>query len=84
MEGHLGLVVHGPLNLINMLNYWRDIHGSGNDPHTVSYRAMSPVYAGETYQLRTAGVNEGTDGKSWDVLVDKKGVVCMKGRVLSK
>ena len=23
VEGHPGLVVHGPLNLINMLDYWR-------------------------------------------------------------
>ncbi|KAL6884750.1 hypothetical protein GGI43DRAFT_419303 [Trichoderma evansii] len=26
VENHPGLVVHGPLNLINMLDYWRDTH----------------------------------------------------------
>lgn len=84
VEGHPGLVVHGPLNLINMLNYWRDVHGDGKNPHSISYRAMSPVYAGETYLVRTEGSDDTAEGRVWDVLVDKNGVVCMKGQVLSK
>ncbi|EEH45115.1 uncharacterized protein PADG_01265 [Paracoccidioides brasiliensis Pb18] len=28
VEGHRGLVVHGPLNLICMLDLWRDVHGA--------------------------------------------------------
>ena len=27
VEGHPSIVVHGPLNPLNILNYWRDIHG---------------------------------------------------------
>ena len=84
VEAHPGLVVHGPLNLINMLDYWRDVHGAGRIPHSISYRAMSPVYAGETYLVRTEGSDDTGEGKIWDVLVDKNGVVCMKGQVLSK
>ncbi|KAL6918451.1 hypothetical protein FSHL1_009887 [Fusarium sambucinum] len=79
VEGHPGLVVHGPLNLINLLNYWRDVHGK--DPQGITYRAMSPVYAGETYNIQTAGVRETDNRKTWDVNVEKEGVVCMKSEI---
>ncbi|KAK6450940.1 succinyl-CoA synthetase beta subunit [Trichoderma asperellum] len=55
-EGHPGIVVHGPLNVINLLDYWRDIHGEGAGPDEIIYRAISPVYGGEEYQIRTSGV----------------------------
>lgn len=57
MEGHRNVVVHGPLNLINMLDFWRDIHSSkasGSElaiPESISYRATSPLYADEKYQI---------------------------------
>lgn len=71
VEGHRGLVVHGPLNLICMLDYWRDVHsgGGGRGLHQgqqpnnrekeiveISYRAMSPLYAGDEYEIRTEGI----------------------------
>jgi hydroxyacyl-ACP dehydratase HTD2-like protein with hotdog domain len=65
-----------------MLNYWRDVHGDGGDPREISYRAMSPVYAGETYNIHTEGVNRTEHGRTWDVLADKNGVVCMKGHIV--
>lgn len=77
MEGHPGLVVHGPLNLINLLDYWKDVHGNGQGPRSITYRAMAPLYAGQTYHIRTAEVTEG----SWDVLAEKNGVVCMKSEI---
>ncbi|KAH7249478.1 hypothetical protein B0J15DRAFT_400484 [Fusarium solani] len=80
-EDHAGLVVHGPLNLINLLNYWRDIHGNGEGPRDIKYRAMSPLYAGETYSIRTDGVRDAEGGKVWDVLVEKNGTVCMKSEI---
>ncbi|EEU42220.1 uncharacterized protein NECHADRAFT_93232 [Fusarium vanettenii 77-13-4] len=80
-EDHPGLVVHGPLNLINLLNYWRDIHGNGEGPKDIKYRAMSPLYAGETYNIRTDGVQDAEGGKVWDVLVEKNGTVCMKSEI---
>src|SRR5688572_12124314 len=52
VEGHPGLVVHGPLNLINILNFWQDFHGKGKFPTTINYRALSPLYAGQTYQIQ--------------------------------
>ncbi|OAA59397.1 hypothetical protein ISF_06332 [Cordyceps fumosorosea ARSEF 2679] len=81
VEGHPGVVVHGPLNLINILDYWGDIHGDGRAPNEVTYRAMSPLYAGDQYQVHTAGVEDGTDGKKYQILADKDGVVCMKADV---
>ncbi|CZT06949.1 uncharacterized protein RAG0_12536 [Rhynchosporium agropyri] len=51
VEGHRGLVVHGPLNLINMLNFWRDLHGGEATPKKITYRATSPLYADEPYRV---------------------------------
>lgn len=57
VEGHKDIVVHGPLNLISILDLWRDTQGQTVlDPTTVipqqiSYRATSPLYAGDEYQI---------------------------------
>lgn len=51
MEGHRDLVVHGPLNLINMVNLWRDAKGGDAVPRKITYRATSPLYAGENYRV---------------------------------
>lgn len=55
IEGFPGPVVHGPLNLINMLDFWRDVHGNGSDtPSSIQYRALSPLYAGSSYTIKAA------------------------------
>jgi hydroxyacyl-ACP dehydratase HTD2-like protein with hotdog domain len=72
--------VHGPLNLISMLDYWRDICGQGALGE-ISYRAMSPLYAGDEYQIRTSTVTDAEKGKLWELLVEKDGVTCMKGTI---
>jgi len=55
MEGFPGLVVHGPLNLINMLDLWRDEHaGDGHLPLSIEYRALAPLYAGTPYVVETS------------------------------
>lgn len=60
VEGHRGLVVHGPLNVINILDFWRDVtfdkSTSMKDPAQLvprrfAYRTTTPLYAGEEYQL---------------------------------
>ncbi|KAK2741249.1 hypothetical protein FQN57_005711 [Myotisia sp. PD_48] len=57
VEGHKGLVVHGPLNLISILNFWRDVRAKeGVDPELIvperiTYRATNPTYAEEEYQI---------------------------------
>ena len=80
VEGHPGLVVHGPLNLINLLNFWRDFHGEGKFPASISYRAVSPLYAGQTYQIQGTGV-EGARNK-WEVLAKRDDVICMKSEIV--
>lgn len=83
VEGHPGEVVHGPLNLIGMLDYWRDQHHEEAVPREISYRALSPIYAGESYIIKTGNVRDTERGRLHEVVVDKKGVKCMKGDILT-
>lgn len=61
-----GLVVHGPLNLINMMDYWRDVHGQGGklQPLEVSYRAISPLFVQEDSVMSTESVREAVDDET--------------------
>ncbi|RDW72147.1 hypothetical protein BP5796_08181 [Coleophoma crateriformis] len=57
VEGHRDLVVHGPLNLICLIDFWRTaVHRKGEAvevlyPKRVQYRNTSPVYANEMYRV---------------------------------
>ncbi|KAI0798390.1 hypothetical protein GGR55DRAFT_672427 [Xylaria sp. FL0064] len=105
VEGHPGCVVHGPINLICMLDYWRDhcaavTEGRGGKGvggvrgiKEIRYRAVAPVYAGESYGISAEkagdeikqGVESGVEGEvqgRWELLVKKEGRVCMKGEIL--
>ncbi|KAI8622878.1 hypothetical protein F5Y19DRAFT_483692 [Xylariaceae sp. FL1651] len=87
VEGHPACVVHGPLNLINMLDYWRDHCGGDNGRvREITYRATAPLYAGETYQISGKRVTHeaGDEDSKWEVLVEKDGKVCMKANILAK
>ncbi|KAI0513273.1 hypothetical protein F5B22DRAFT_647818 [Xylaria bambusicola] len=80
VEGHAGCVVHGPMNLICMLDYWRDhCQPNGRVLKEIEYRALAPIYAGETYDI---GAERMGDDK-WEVLVRKDGKVCMRGEILA-
>ncbi|KAI9155040.1 Mesaconyl-C(4)-CoA hydratase [Paramyrothecium foliicola] len=82
VEGHPGVVVHGPLNLINILDYWRDTHGNGAMyPAEIEYRALSPIYAGEEYRIQTGDVFESGGQQTAEVLVVKDETVCLKAIV---
>lgn len=85
VENHAGLVVHGPLNLINLLNYWKDVHGEqgSGSPRQISYRALAPIYAGETYQISTRDVRESGNERLWEVAAAKDGARCMKAEILA-
>lgn len=83
-EGHPGIVVHGPLNVINLLDYWRDIHGEGAGPDEIIYRAMSPVYGGEEYRIRTVDINATNSSRVFDVVAEKDGNVIMKASIIKK
>ena len=88
VEGHRNCVVHGPLNLINILDFWRDTAKDASlesAPKSVAYRAMSPLYMGEPYRILLA--QSGADGHStvsgeWTADIwDSYGKQSMKGTI---
>ncbi|KAL2813530.1 hypothetical protein BJX63DRAFT_393998 [Aspergillus granulosus] len=91
VEGHRDIVVHGPLNLISILDLWRDLRGAnGSDasldglyPERISYRATSPLYAEDKYRIVLEdGV--GDDGKKGVVeILTPEGKVGMKAEITS-
>ena len=80
VEGHRGLVVHGPLNLINMANLWRDVKGGDAIPRKITYRATSPLYAGEKYRII---MHEEKDKVTEVKIVDSYGMTSMVGQIAS-
>ena len=80
VEGHRGLVVHGPLNLINMVNLWRDVKGGDAIPRKITYRATSPLYAGEKYRII---MHEEKDKVTEVKIVDSYGMMSMVGQIAS-
>lgn len=83
VEGHKDIVVHGPLNLISILDLWRDIRGrtaadsTSVVPQRISYRATSPLYAGDEYRIELH--EEGDAAKVH--IVGPGGVVAMKAEI---
>ncbi|KAJ5966596.1 hypothetical protein N7481_013310 [Penicillium waksmanii] len=83
VEGHKDIVVHGPLNLISILDLWRDIRGKTQAaeeaplllPQRISYRATSPLYAGDEYRVV---LEEGEKGVSHVQIVGPGDAVAMK------
>jgi hydroxyacyl-ACP dehydratase HTD2-like protein with hotdog domain len=82
VEGHRDLVVHGPLNLINMMDFWRDIIGDGEGgqrwPKKINYRATNPLYAGERYRIIMDKEREGLTNLR---IIDSYGKVSMVGTI---
>ena len=76
VEGHRDVVVHGPLNLINMLDFWRDEQADDfMIPNTIRYRATAPFYAEEKYRALLERGADTTSIKLWGQ--DGKGDVKM-------
>lgn len=66
VEGHRDIVVHGPLNLINMLDFWRDVQADDYKiPKTIKYRATAPFYAEEKYRAILGRDADTTSIKLW-------------------
>ena len=86
MEGHRDLVVHGPLNLISILDLWRDTRPNTADPasmlpESITYRATSPLYAEDEYQIV---LNEEEESGIGTVqIIAPGGTVAMKAEVRS-
>ncbi|OAG02232.1 uncharacterized protein CC84DRAFT_1167337 [Paraphaeosphaeria sporulosa] len=82
VEGHRDAVVHGPLNLINMLDLWRDTARNEEDvalPASISYRAMNPLYVNEQYRILLQKDNNQWNTEIWDSF----GKQSMKGHIIS-
>lgn len=63
-----------------MVNFWRDINGGSAIPQKISYRATSPLYAGEPYRI----VMEDEVDKVTEVkIVDSFGNTSMVGKITS-
>lgn len=82
VEGHRGLLVHGPLSftlVMTSLRAWLQERSRGKEQvRFVEYRNLSPLYCGEP--LRVAGL-ERAKGK-WDVWAETiEGGVALKGTV---
>ncbi len=66
VEGHREIVVHGPLNLINMLDFWRDTQEDEYMlPKSIRYRATAPFYVGENYRALMEQDGGTTSIKLW-------------------
>lgn len=83
VEGHPAVVVHGPLNLIGMMDYWRDVHANGREPSEITYRALSPLYAGDEYVVRTESTKDEGEARIWELAVVKGDKKCMQGTILA-
>ncbi|PHH59047.1 hypothetical protein CDD81_3852 [Ophiocordyceps australis] len=86
VEDHATLVVHGPLNLINILNYWHDIHGRQDAAQhhalAISYRAVAPLYAGQTYTIQTRQALETATASTWTIVACRDdGTVSVKAEI---
>ncbi|GAM86259.1 hypothetical protein ANO11243_042710 [Dothideomycetidae sp. 11243] len=87
VEGHRGLVVHGPLNLINILELWRSAYAkndSGACPGSIAYRAKAPVYAEELYRIILEKGSEGASSAQANIeasIVDAYGKVAMSATI---
>lgn len=88
VEGHRGLLVHGPLSFTLVMAALRDEiakrDGGKVRVASVEYRNLAPLYAGETLRLcgKEVGKVEGDGQGKWDVWVETpQGGVALKGTV---
>ena len=85
IEGQREMLVHGPLNLINMLDFWRDSRSNGEYevPKSIRYRASAPIYVGEVYRaLLERGDAGAVHVKLWCNDGQEEGRVGMIGDIL--
>jgi len=61
-----------------MVNLWRDVKGGDVQPKKITYRATSPLYAGEKYRVM---MDDEVDKISQVKIVDSYGVISMLGTI---
>lgn len=83
MEGHRDLVVHGPINLLGILDLYRDVAARGPEyvPKSLTYRAQSPFYVDETARILLDEDVEGS-GKWKAEVVDSFGKTGVKSGIV--
>ena len=88
VEGHRDLVVHGPIGLMNILDFYRDVNGHGSPeavPKSITYRAMAPLYVGEKYRviLEKEEASGQDDRPTWKAeIYDSFGRVAVKATIV--
>ena len=75
--------MHGPLNLISILDMWRDTRQETGDaastvPERISYRATSPLYVEDEYRVV---LEEGSEGGGNVQILAPGDVVAMKAEI---
>lgn len=75
--------MHGPLNLISILDLWRDTRQETGDaastvPERISYRATSPLYVEDEYRVV---LEEGSEGGGNVKILAPGDVVAMKAEI---
>ena len=75
--------MHGPLNLISILDMWRDTRQETGDaastvPERISYRATSPLYVEDEYRVV---LEEGSKGGGNVQILAPGDVVAMKAEI---
>lgn len=75
--------MHGPLNLISILDLWRDTRRGTGDiasavPERVAYRATSPLYVEDEYRVV---LEEGSEGGGEVQILAPGDVVAMKAEI---
>lgn len=63
-----------------MVNLWRDVRGGSAFPKKITYRATSPLYAGEKYRVV---MDEEKDKVTEVRIIDSYGKVGMLGQIES-
>jgi hydroxyacyl-ACP dehydratase HTD2-like protein with hotdog domain len=77
-EGHPDLVVHGPLNLVRLLDFWREQRSVDESLRlkSIDYRASAPVYVGQDC---SANMESAESENIW--IAGQAGEIAMQARI---
>jgi hydroxyacyl-ACP dehydratase HTD2-like protein with hotdog domain len=87
VEGHRGLLVHGPLSLTLMLCVLRSqLDAARHRIRSIDYRNLAPLYVGEPLTVCVRPITPAADDageQKWDVWVENKdGGLSVRGTVV--
>jgi hydroxyacyl-ACP dehydratase HTD2-like protein with hotdog domain len=82
VEGHRNIVVHGPLNMVSILDFWRHAQSKKEMafPKKLDYRATSAIYVDEPYRILIDA--DTASKKVTDVqVISDDGTICMTAQI---